>query len=133
LFSSRDAVVWAPATGFGEVSLTVPGGRGAAGIGVLRCSVTSMDAAADAFSAYLAAVVNKARRHGLVAHRVCTRVPNPGERPSLEVIGLDLWMDADEMDAYYQLGIGFDLLGPIQSGPPSTSTWESAPGEWVEW
>jgi hypothetical protein len=133
LFTTRDPVLWAPASEFGEVSLTVPAGRASVGVGVLRLAVTSMDKAADAFSAYLAATVNQARRHGLVAHRVCTRVANPGEAAALEVIGLDLWMDAGEMDQYYNLGVGFDLLGPIGTAPPSTSTWVSAPGDWTEW
>jgi hypothetical protein len=133
LFTSRDAVLWAPAHEFGEVTLTMPAGRAAVGVGVLRTTVTSLEKAASAFSAYLAATVNQARRHGLVAHRVFTRVPNPGEEPTLEIIGVDLWMDAAQMDRYYELGAGFDLLGPVQAGPPDTTIWDAAPGDWVEW
>jgi hypothetical protein len=133
LFTSRDAVVWAPAHEFGEVALTVPSGRSVVGVGLLRTTVTSLEKAASAFNAYLAATVNQARRHGLVSHSVLTRVPNPGEQPTLEVIGVDLWMDVAEMDRYYELGIGFDLLGPVQTGRPDTSTWESALGNWTEW
>jgi hypothetical protein len=133
LFVSRDAVVWAPAPEFGEVALTVPSGRSVVGVGVLRATVTDMEKAASAFGAYLAGTVNQARRHGLVAHRVLTRVPNPGEQPLPEVIGVDLWMDLAEMDRYYELGAGFDLLGPALAGQPDTSVWESAPGNWTEW
>jgi hypothetical protein len=133
LFAARDAVLWAPAPEFGEVALTMPAGRAAVGVGVLRTTVTSLEKAASAFTAYLAASVNQARRHGLVAHRVFTRVPDPGAEPSLEIIGVDLWMDAADMDRYYELGIGFDLLGPVQAGAPDTSIWEAAPGDWVEW
>jgi hypothetical protein len=133
LFTSRDPVVWAPAAEFGEVSLTVPSGRAVAGVGLLRTTVTSLEKAASAFGAYLAATVNQARRHGLVAHRVLTRVPNPGEQSAPEILAVDLWMDAAEMDRYYELGVGFDLLAPVQAGQPDTSTWESAPGDWVEW
>jgi hypothetical protein len=133
LFTKRDAVVWVPAPEFGEVALTMPAGRTAVGVGVLRTTVTSMEKAASAFSAYLAATVNQARRHGLVAHRTLTRMPNPGEQPTAEVIGIDLWMDLAEMDRFYALGAGYDLLGPVLAGQPDTSTWESAPGEWTEW
>jgi hypothetical protein len=133
LFASRDAAVWAPAPEFGEVALTVPAGRSVVGVGLLRATATSLEKAASAFSAYLAATVNLARRHGLVAHRVLTRVPNPGEQPSLEFIGVDLWMDLAEMDRYYELGAGYDLLGPAMAGQPDTSIWESAPGNWTEW
>jgi hypothetical protein len=133
LFTTRDAAVWAPAPEFGEVALTMPAGRAAVGVGLLRATVTSLEKAASAFGGYLAATVNQARRHGLVAHRVLTRVPNPGEEPTAEIIGVDLWMDVAEMDRYYELGLGFDLLAPVQAGQPDSSTWESAPGNWTEW
>jgi hypothetical protein len=133
LFTSRDAAVWAPAPEFGEVALTVPAGRSVTGVGMLRTTVTSLEKAASAFDAYLAATVNEARRHGLVSHRVLTLVPDPGEQPAPEIIGIDLWMDVAEMNRYYDRGIGFDLLGPVQTGQPDSSTWESAPGNWTEW
>ena len=50
-----------------------------------------------------------------------------------EVIGVDLWMDAEKMNGYYDLGLGFDALGPVFAGEPDTSVWQSAPGDWTEW
>ena len=49
------------------------------------------------------------------------------------IIGVDVWMDADDMNRYYELGLGFDLLGPVFAGQPDTSTWQASPGGWVEW
>jgi hypothetical protein len=133
LFSARDAVVWDGAPGFGDVHLAVPSGRRAGGVGILRTEVTSMEKAADAFRAYAANTINEARSHGIVSHSVWTRVPNPGQEPAAEVIAIDVWMDADEMGRYYELGLGFEHLGPVFVGPPDTSTWQSAAGDWTEW
>jgi hypothetical protein len=133
LFTSRDASVWAPTEGFGDFHLAIPSGRSPSGIGLLRTAVTSIEKAASAFSAYSASTVNQARAHGVVAHSTWTRVPNPGEQPSDEIIGVDVWLDADEMNRYYELGVGFDHLGPVFAGQPDTSTWRCAPGDWVEW
>jgi hypothetical protein len=133
LFSSRDAVVWSGAGSFGDFHLAVPSGRAAGGLGILRTSVSSMDKAADAFRAYSAATINEARSHGIVNHGVWNRVPNPGEEPAAEIIAIDTWMDADQMAAYYELGVGFEHLGPVFAGQPDTSTWQSAAGDWTEW
>ena len=54
-------------------------------------------------------------------------------RPVPEVIGVDLWMDAEKMNGYYDLGLGFDTLGPVFAGAPDTSVWQSASGGWTEW
>jgi hypothetical protein len=133
LFATRDTPLWATASGFGSFHLTVPSGRQVTGVGLLRATVTSVEKAADAFTAYAAATINRSRRHGIVSHSVWTRVPAPGEQPALEVLGVDMWMDADQMTGYYDLGLGFDHLGPVFAGPPDTSVWRSAPGNWTEW
>ncbi|HEX6477122.1 MAG TPA: hypothetical protein VF005_07580 [Acidimicrobiales bacterium] len=133
LFSSREGVVWAGAPNFGDVHLAVPSGRPAAGVGILRTEVTSMEKAAVAFRAYAASTINEARTHGIVSHSVWTRVPDPGHEPAPEVIAIDVWMDGDEMGRYYDLGVGFEHLGPVFAGRPDTSTWLSAAGDWTEW
>ena len=62
-----------------------------------------------------------------------SRVPDPGAQPVPEVIGVDLWMDAEKMNGYYDLGLGFDVLGRVFAGEPVTSVWRSAPGDWTVW
>ena len=104
-----------------------------AGLGVLQVQVTALDRAAEAFTAYTAATINRSRGHGIVSHSAWTRVPNPGEEPANEIVSIDLWSDPGEMSRYYDLSIGFEHLGPVFAGEPRTSTWMSAPGEWVEW
>jgi len=43
------------------------------------------------------------------------------------VIGVDFWMDADRMNEYYALSLGFEHFGPVFAGAPDTSVWQSAP------
>jgi hypothetical protein len=132
LFAKRDASVWAAATGFGSYHLHTPSGRAAVGLGVLRARVGSIEQAASAFRRYAGATVNRARRSGIVSHSLWTRVPESGSTPT-EVIGIDLWQDPDDMLGYYDLSLGFEHLGPVMTGPPDTSTWHAAPGDWTEW
>ena len=133
LFASRDGVVWARARDFGAFHLTVPSGPAPQGVGIIRARVTSLEDAAKAFRAYSAATINVSRLHGIVSHSQYTRVPNPGEDAPLEVFGVDVWLDADRMSSYYELGLGFENFSAAFAGPPETSVWQSAPGQWAEW
>jgi hypothetical protein len=111
----------------------VPSGRTTSAVGLIQVSVTSLDDAAGAFTAYAATTVNTARTYGIVSHSTWARVPNPGEPATTEIIGVDTWMDAERMNEYYDLSLGFEHFGPVFAGAPDTSVWRSAPGEWVEW
>jgi hypothetical protein len=133
LFTKRDGTVWSRLEDFGDFHLLVPSGRSVGAVGLIQVSVTSLEAAAPAFTAYAAATINTARSYGIVSHSTWARVPNPGEPATGEVIGLDTWMDADRMNEYYDLSLGFDHLGPAFAGAPDTSSWRCAPGGWVEW
>ncbi|WP_322763377.1 hypothetical protein [Frankia sp. Cr2] len=133
LFASRENPVWAPAENAGSYHLAVPSGRTPTGVGLLRAEVTSLDKAASAFRDYASATINRSRLHGMVSHSVWTRVPDPGAPAVPEVIGVDVWLDADEMARYYDLSLGFEHLGPIFVGKPDTSIWQAAPGDWTEW
>ena len=37
-----------------------------------------------------------------------------------------MWSDAEQMNGYYALGIGFEHLGPHFAGQPTSSTWRRA-------
>jgi hypothetical protein len=133
LFATRDGTVWAGTDGFGDFHLATPAGSSARGLGVIRTRVTSIEAAAPAFAAYAAATINTARTHGLVSHTTWVRVPDPGAEPVAEVIGIDQWLDPEEMNRYCALGLGFEHLGRVFDGEPQSSSWQAAPGDWVEW
>jgi hypothetical protein len=133
LFANRDGIVWSRLDGFGGFSLATPGGKSVTAVGLIQVAVTSVEDAADAFTRYAAATINTARTYGMVSHSTWARVPNPGDPASKEIIGVDTWMDAARMNAYYDLSLGFDIFGPVFAGAPDTSVWQSAPGDWVEW
>jgi hypothetical protein len=133
LFSKRDGIVWSRLEGFGAFHLALPSGRSVGAVGVIQVPVTSVEQAAGAFTAYAAATINTARSYGIVSHSTWLRVPNPGEAPTQELIGVDVWLDADRMNEYYELSLGFEHFGPVFAGAPDTSVWRAAPGDWVEW
>ncbi|HEX6519764.1 MAG TPA: hypothetical protein VF070_07060 [Streptosporangiaceae bacterium] len=133
LFTEREAVIWAPASGFGDFHLAIPSGSTLGGVGLLRAGITSLETAAPGFSAYASATINTARRYGLAAHSTWSRVTNPGDTVPPEVLSIDIWTDAQQMAEYYELGLGFEHLGPVFAGQPQTSQWQPAPGAWTEW
>ena len=79
LFSSRDGIVWSRLDGFGGFVLPVPAGRTTGAVGLIQVSVTSVDDAAKAFTAYAGTTINTARSYGMVSHTTWLRLPNPGE------------------------------------------------------
>jgi hypothetical protein len=133
LFETRDGIVWSRLDGFGAYHLALPNSRSVGAVGILQVTVKSIDDAAGAFTAYAATTINTARSYGMVSHSTWVRVPNPGETQTAELIGVDCWMDADRMNEYYELSLGFEHFGPVFAGAPDTSVWQSAPGDWVEW
>ncbi len=133
LFETRDGIVWSRLNGFGAYSLAFPNGRSVGAVGILQVTVTSVEEAASAFTAYAGTTINTARSYGMVSHSTWLRAPNPGEAPTQELIGVDFWMDADRMNEYYELSLGFEHFGTVFAGAPDTSVWQSAPGDWVEW
>ena len=106
----------------GDFHLALPSGASPAAVGLLRAGVASLEAAAAAFNAYAAATINTARRYGQIAHATWSPLRNVGETISPEVIGVDLWIDVDQMNAYYELGIGFEHFGPVFAGEPQLQT-----------
>ena len=68
LFTGREAILWAPASGCGDFHLALPAGASPGAVGLLRASVASLEEAAAAFRNYAAATINTARSYGQVAH-----------------------------------------------------------------
>ncbi len=132
LFADREAVLWMPAAGFGSYVLPVPSGRSVGAIGLMRAPVSSLDAAQAAFHADSASKINASRQLGQVAHQLWVPVPMPGSTPAVEVLGVDFWLDVNDMDEWYA-SAEYTELGAAFTGAPVTSTWTTAGGDWVEW
>ncbi len=64
-----------------------------------------------------------ARALGDLSHNVYTSAGN----------GAGSDEDADQMNAYYELSLGFEHFGPVLAGEPQTSVWQAAEGQWTEW
>ena len=128
LWAEREAVLWMPAEGFGSYLLPAPFGGSVAGIGIMRAPVSSYEAARDAFHADSVAKINASRRFGLVGHTLW--VPLQGD--TLEVFGVDYWLDTKGMDDWYAQA-EYDSLGVAFTGAPETSTLVPAGKGWIEW
>jgi hypothetical protein len=129
LFSKRDAVVWMPARGAFYFDLPAAQGRNDRFLGVVRSVVKSPEDAIGAFQKALAPTLGDARRRGQLSHHIYFRIPMPGETLPPEMIGIDLWCDAEGMQEHYRELKGLD--GAF-AAKPAMSVWEQAPG-FSEW
>jgi len=133
IFTTRDPVVWAPASGLVSYHIPAPYGKNDRIIGIVRGPVRSHEQARAVHNSIVAAQVNKARKAGALSHEAFFRLASPNTPEALEFFAVDVWMNASDMDAYYrepELMQGFQELF---AGPPTTSTWVHPAGEWVEW
>jgi hypothetical protein len=132
LFKEREVTLWTQAVGFGSYNLPAPSGRSVAGVGYLRANVTSLEAAKSVFYSDAAAHINVGRLAGLVAHQLWVPAPVPGVETAVEVLGIDYWLDVDQMVAFYT-DTYMSQLGQVFTGAPDTGTWKAAGSDWVEW
>jgi hypothetical protein len=77
--------------------------------------------------------VGKARLTGILSHEAYFAFTPPGKPESLELLALDVWMDASGLAAYYEDAELRDGFRKIFMEPPSVSTWIHPVGEWAEW
>ena len=133
MFTSRDPVVFAPADDCASYALATPAGKNDRFVGLLRATVRSRSVAADAFNAMTKASMSAARRAGQISHHVFYRMTGPGEPPSLDLLGVDVWMDAASMGGFYSDPQHLAPLKDAFAGPPVTSVWKQPAGEWREW
>jgi len=133
IFSSRDPVVWAPASGLSSYHIPPPYGKNERIVSVVRGNVRSRAEAQMAHNAIVARGVNKARRAGSLSHEVYFRLAPPDAPEALEFLSVDVWMSASGMGQYFA---DPDFLSGVQelfTAPPVTSTWTHPAGDWVEW
>jgi hypothetical protein len=134
IFKTRDPVVWAPAPGFCAYHLPAPSGKNGRIVGIARGTVPSREEARSLMNASSAKWINKARALGQQSHEVYFRLAPPGSAESLELLAVDVWMDAQGMNELYG---NSEYLGPFAKlfvDRPQTSVWtRPAGGRWVEW
>jgi hypothetical protein len=131
LFSEREGVVWMPARGAYGFDLPAPAAKGGRFVGIVRGEAASPEEAIDVFRKVLSPKLSDARRRGQLSHQLFFKVAMPGESARAEVLGVDLWCDADGMKEHYA-----DLAGFTKAfvGAPQSSVWQAAKGGvWSEW
>lgn len=134
IFKTRDPVVWVQDSAY-SFSLPAPKNRTARYVGVIRGTVKSREAAHAVFDRAGRASMQPARMLGQVSHHVYFRATQPGEPASTELLGVDVWHDADGMAKFYSNVEGMAASGiyDVFAGKPATSVWKQPAGEWVEW
>lgn len=134
LFSSRDAIVWSKIDGFLNFHFPSPYGKNERIVGLVQGKVKSIEAAQAVHNESMKGQVQSARANGLVSHAFYTRMAAPGSPEALEVLGVDIWMDAAGMGRFYG-SPEFQNSGIYKmfSEKAITSTWVHPKGEWVEW
>lgn len=133
LFKSRDASVWAPAKGSFSYALPAPAGRNERYVGMIRGPIASPDAAIEIFRKADMASQRTARARGLLSHEVFLRMHPPGQDGPLELLGVDVWHDAQGMAEHYADPNEMKGISGAFSGAPDPSVWAQAPGHWSEW
>ncbi len=133
LFRDREAVVWAATPGLPRFGLPAPTGRNERYLGIARGMTASREGAEKILTESVRKAVNTGRAKGLLSREWYFRLSPPGEKPSLEVFGVDVWFDAEGMRTTYADPAEMASLAGLFTGPPATSVWQKPTGAWVEW
>jgi hypothetical protein len=124
LFSHREGTVWMPARGAFGFDLPAPAARAERYVGLVRGPVESPEHAVDVFRGVHAGKLSDARRRGQLSHQLFVKLPTPGESSDPEILGVDIWCDAEGMKQHYA-----ELKGVEKAfrGAPQLSVWGSRP------
>jgi hypothetical protein len=133
LFREREAVIWHSTPGLPRFSLPAPKDRNERYVGLARGPVASREGAEKILTEALRKGVNGSRAKGLMSREWFFRLNRPGEKASLEAIGVDIWFDAKGMQEVYADAAEMDRLSGLFTGVPQLSVWQKPTGEWVEW
>lgn len=133
IFRQRDPVVWTPAEGFVSYHIPAPFGMNDRVVAIVRGTLPGMDQAKKIHNQGASSMINKARKAGNLSHEAYLRMAASGSPEALQFFAVDVWMDRDRMNAYYDQPEFMQTLDGLFSGQPDFSTWSHPQGEWVEW
>jgi hypothetical protein len=133
VYREREAVVWAPSPGLPRFDLPAPTGRDERWLGIARGPVASVEAAGKHLTETMRKQVNTARAKGLMSREWFHRLARPGDNTPPEIIGVDIWFDADGMQEVYSDPAEMTAFAGLFTAPPQTSAWKKPEGRWVEW
>lgn len=125
--------LWRKAADFAAYNLPVPAGREPCCVGLVRGLAKSREAALAGFNQMANDTINAARLEGMISHEIYMALPQPGKPPSMEILGVDVWMDAEGMGRFYSNPDHMAPLSDVFAGTPATSAWTRPAGEWIVW
>lgn len=125
--------LWSPAHDFRSFVLPTPSGKNDRCVGLIRGTLRSREGAKAAFDRMAKETVNAARMEGQVSHEIFFRMTPPGGPATLDLLGVDVWMDSEGMGRFYSNSQHMAPLLDIFAAKPTTSTWKRPDGDWVEW
>jgi hypothetical protein len=125
--------LWSRAQDFRSFVLPTPAGKSERCVGLIRGTVRSRDAAKTAFDKMAKDTINAARMEGQISHDIYFRMSSPGQPASLDLLGVDVWMDAGGMGRFYSDAKHMAPLNDVFVAAPATSVWKSPGNHWVEW
>ena len=99
--SLENREIWSLAQDFRSFILSTPTHNKDSYMGLLRGTVRSRQDAKAAFDKMAKDTINAARMEGQVSHQVFFRMTPPGQPAALDLLGVDVWMDADGMGRFY--------------------------------
>jgi hypothetical protein len=130
VFKDRTPVVWAPSPGLPRVSLPAPVGRNERYVGLVSGPIASREGAEKLLMEATRKALSGNRAKGLLSREWFFRADQPN---ALEAIGVDVWFDADGMQAVYNDPDEMAPLATLFTARPATSVWARPAGHWVEW
>ena len=134
LFATREGVVWRKLDSFLNYNFSTPLGENTRIIGLVRGRVNSIEAAEAIHNAAIESQVKSARAAGIVSHAFYVRMATPDSPEALEVLGMDVWMNAEGMMKYY-MSPEFQGSGIYKmfASKAESSLWVRPEGSWIEW
>ena len=130
VFKERESVVWAPSPGLPRVNLPGPTGRTERYLGIVKGPIASKADAEKLLMEATRNALNGNRAKGLLSREWFFRADKPD---AMEAIGVDVWFDADGMQAVYADPAEMQPLANLFTARPVTSVWAKPQGQWVEW
>ncbi|MGZ6316204.1 MAG: hypothetical protein ACXWNQ_03005 [Anaerolineales bacterium] len=133
IFSQRDPVVWQSAGGFSSYHIPAPFGKDDRIVTTVRGTLKSLDEACRLHNTAIVKTLGKARKAGNLSHEAYIRMAAPGSPEAMEFFGLDVWMSADAMMAYYEDPDFLAAFDHMFTAEANTAVWSHPKGDWVEW
>lgn len=134
MWKSKDIIVWSKLNSFLNFNFPSPYVKNERIIGLIHGKVNNIEEAQTIHNLAIEGQVKASRAAGILSHEFYVRMAAPGSPEALEVLGVDVWMDAESMMKHYMSPeFANSGLYKMFTNKPSSSSWVHPKGEWIEW